>query len=152
MLHWYWEVKFIVISLILTRVISTIFYILRRKNLLVQLMTPICDQSFKINRTEVNELLKGSMNQWVYLQYRTPIHKLFFLRFSVNWPQLLGIFVCTGVNLVASFLIILNLYRRSVTLDVKPQHIMELIQTEFCLKVNQMLHTATKLLEGENDS
>lgn len=48
--------------MILTRVISTIFYILRRKNLLVQLMTPICDQSFKINRTEVNKLLKGSMN------------------------------------------------------------------------------------------
>lgn len=36
-----------------------------KKNLLVhvQLMTPICDQSFKINRTEVNKLLKGSMNQ-----------------------------------------------------------------------------------------
>lgn len=74
-----------------------------KKNLLVQLMTPICDQSFKINRTEVNKLLKGSMNQWVYLQYRTPIHKPFFLRFSVNWPQLLGIFVCTGVNLVLVF-------------------------------------------------
>lgn len=121
-----------------------------KKNLLVQLMTPICDQSFKINRTEVNKLLKGSMNQWVYLQYRTPIHKL-ILRFSVNWPQLLGIFVCTGVNLVLVFwLSWIN--RRSVTLDVKPQHIFDLILTEFCLKVNQMLHTATKLLEGENDS
>lgn len=151
MLHWYWEVKFIVISLILTRVISTIFYILRKKICLYSLWLP-----FVINHSRLIALRSTSYwrGQWIseYIYSTERQYTNLFLRFSVNWPQLLGIFVCTGVNLVASFLIILNLYRRSVTLDVKPQHIMELILTEFCLKVNQMLHTATKLLEGENDS
>lgn len=120
MLHWYWEVKFIVISLILTRVISTIFYILWKKICLYSLWLP-----FVINHSRLIALRSTSYwrGQWIseYIYSTERQYTNLFLRFSVNWPQLLGIFVCTGVNLVASFLIILNLYRRSVTWDVKPR-------------------------------
>lgn len=120
-----------------------------KKNLLVQLIW----LPFVINHSRLIALRSTSYwrGQWIseYIYSTERQYTNLFLRFSVNWPQLLGIFVCTGVNLVASFLIILNLYRRSATFNV---HILELIQTEFCLKVNQMLHTATKLLIGENDS
>lgn len=76
---------------ILTSVLSIIrttfdFYILKK---VACIWLPFVINHSRLIALRSTELLKRSMIQWVCLQYRTPIHKL-FLRFSVNWPQLWG--------------------------------------------------------------